>query len=82
MSERSSTARLRVTIGADDKVRVLFTRGEAEVELRFPYAPEDVAVRESAGDDLTVLIDNLEQLIEHANLEIEAAILMQEAASE
>lgn len=72
------TARLRVAIGGDNRVRVIFTRGEAEVELRFPYAPEDAELREEAGIDLTVLIDNLEQLIDHANLEIEAAILRQE----
>lgn len=72
------TARLRVVIGGDNRVRVIFTRGEAEVELRFPYAPEDAELREEAGIDLTVLIDNLEELIDHANLEIEAAILRQE----
>jgi ferric-dicitrate binding protein FerR (iron transport regulator) len=75
MAEEIRT-RLRVTTNGD-RVTVTFTRGQAEVSLRFP-ASDDPQVRMEAGVDLVVLTDNLEQLIDAANLEIEAAILRKE----
>ena len=68
--------RLRVTTDGE-RVTVTFTRGQAEVLLRFPSS-DDPQVRMEAGVDLVVLTDNLEQLIDAANLEIEAAILRKE----
>lgn len=70
--------RTRLRVSNDgDRVTVAFTHGLAEVLLRFPSS-DDPQVRLEAGMDLVVLTDNLEQLIDAANLEIEAAILRKE----
>lgn len=73
-------AHLRVEI-AGDRALVRFTRGEVQIQLSFPaeMSPEQEARN---ADDLTVLVDNLEDLIDHANLEIEAAILRQEVMTD
>lgn len=71
-----STTRLKATSDGV-RMKVTFTRGEAEVELRFPVAGDDQQ-QEQAALDLCVLTDNIEQLIEAANTEIRVALLRQD----